>query len=235
VVRCIADFIAGALLILTLPLACLFSALDSESESIVQAALDRLMESREHTTLVIAHRLSTIAKSDKIAFIADGKVIEYGSPEELLKKKHGRYKRLVESQKRGATLEALLAKQKKDDTTDEEEEDDEVTKSEDDEVEEVVKSFNAKRARQLASPDASYIALGKYLEWAYGVTWCHMVHSISVQIPHSVAVDVQDPSGPSWREESFRFGVSSSRVSCTTISSFLPSSAHASIFTFRND
>jgi ABC-type multidrug transport system ATPase subunit len=142
-----------------------FPALDSESESIVQEALDKLMESREHTTLVIAHRLSTIAKSDKIAFIAEGKVIEYGSPEELLKKKHGRYKRLVESQKRGATLEALLSKQKRDDTTDEDD-DEEVTKTEDDEVEEVVKSFNAKRARQLASPDASYMALGKYLERA---------------------------------------------------------------------
>ncbi|CAB9525108.1 Leptomycin B resistance protein pmd1 [Seminavis robusta] len=133
------------------------SALDSESETIVQAALDKLMQSREHTTLVIAHRLSTIANADKIAFIAEGKVLEYGTPAELLQKKHGRYKRLVESQKRGATLEALLAKQKKDDTIEEEEEE-EVTKTED-EAEEI-KSFDSKRARELASPDAAYMALG---------------------------------------------------------------------------
>ena len=128
------------------------------------------MASREHTTLVIAHRLSTVAKSDKIAFIADGKVIEYGSPDELLKKKHGRYKRLVESQKRGATLEALLAKRKKDDTADENEEED-MSKTEDEDVEETVKAFNAKRARQLASQDVSYIALGKDVEFLS----CHKI------------------------------------------------------------
>jgi ABC-type multidrug transport system fused ATPase/permease subunit len=41
------------------------SALDTESEVIVQAALDRLMESRNHTTIVIAHRLSTIREVDR--------------------------------------------------------------------------------------------------------------------------------------------------------------------------
>lgn len=136
------------------------SALDSESEAIVQAALDKLMESRDHTTLVIAHRLSTIASADKIAFIAEGKVLEYGTPSELLQKKHGRYRRLVESQKRGATLEQLLAKQKKDGK---EEEDDEEKVDEDakkEEEEEETKAFDAKRARQLAAPDVSFMLLG---------------------------------------------------------------------------
>lgn len=137
------------------------SALDSESEAIVQAALNRLMESRDHTTLVIAHRLSTVARADKIAFIADGKVVEYGSPAELLKKKHGRYKRLVESQKRGATLESLLAKQKKDDKVEDDEEDkEEEEKKIHEEEEEEKKAFDSKRARQLASPDVSYMMIG---------------------------------------------------------------------------
>lgn len=135
------------------------SALDSESEAIVQAALDKLMQSRDHTTLVIAHRLSTIANADKIAFIADGKVVEYGTPTELLQKKHGRYKRLVESQKRGATLETLLAKQKRD-TKEEEEEADEDEDGKKEEEEEETRAFDAKRARQLAKPDVSYMLLG---------------------------------------------------------------------------
>lgn len=102
-------------------------------------------------------QLSTIANADRIAFIADGKVLEYGSPSELLQKKHGRYRRLVESQKRGATLEALLAKTKGDKEEGEEEE--EVEKQEEEEEEK--KAFSAKRARELASPDLSYMLLGK--------------------------------------------------------------------------
>lgn len=123
----------------------------------MQAALDKLMESREHTTLVIAHRLATIANADKIAFIADGKVLEYGPPAELLAMRHGRYKRLVESQKREATLEALLAKTKEGETEEEEEED--LEKKE--EEEEELKAFNAQRARQLASQDLSYMLVGE--------------------------------------------------------------------------
>ena len=55
------------------------SALDSESERVVQAALDKLMESHDRTTIVIAHRLSTIRTADRIAFIAGGKLREIGS------------------------------------------------------------------------------------------------------------------------------------------------------------
>ncbi|CAB9507684.1 Leptomycin B resistance protein pmd1 [Seminavis robusta] len=85
------------------------SALDSESEAIVQAALDRLMASREHTTIVIAHRLSTIRNADRIAYIADGKVQEIGSHNVLMEIPHGRYLRLVESQKRNSTMLSLGA------------------------------------------------------------------------------------------------------------------------------
>ncbi|MFC1890391.1 lipid A export permease/ATP-binding protein MsbA [Thermodesulfobacteriota bacterium] len=58
------------------------SSLDTESEKLVQDALERLMVNR--TTLVIAHRLSTIRHADRIVVIVDGKVVEEGGHEELL-------------------------------------------------------------------------------------------------------------------------------------------------------
>ena len=58
------------------------SALDNESERQVQAALDALMCGR--TTLVIAHRLSTIERADRIAVLAQGRIVEIGSHYELL-------------------------------------------------------------------------------------------------------------------------------------------------------
>ncbi|HUT04564.1 MAG TPA: ABC transporter ATP-binding protein [bacterium] len=58
------------------------SALDSITETLVQEALDKLMESR--TTLVVAHRLSTLRKADKIAVLADGTVEAFAPHDELL-------------------------------------------------------------------------------------------------------------------------------------------------------
>jgi len=58
------------------------SSLDSESENVVQEALERLMAGR--TTLVIAHRLSTIRKADRIVVLVDGSIVEEGRHEELL-------------------------------------------------------------------------------------------------------------------------------------------------------
>ena len=59
------------------------SALDSVTETLVQDALDKLMESR--TTLVVAHRLSTLRKADKIAVLANGAVEAFAHHDELLK------------------------------------------------------------------------------------------------------------------------------------------------------
>jgi ATP-binding cassette subfamily B protein len=74
------------------------SSLDSESESLIQAALDELMKGK--TTIVIAHRLSTIMRMDRILVIDDGNVIDTGTHSELLKKE-GIYKKLWEIQAGG--------------------------------------------------------------------------------------------------------------------------------------
>ncbi len=60
------------------------SSLDSESERLVQDALETLMKNR--TSLVIAHRLSTIRKADKILVLENGQIIEMGTHEELAAK-----------------------------------------------------------------------------------------------------------------------------------------------------
>lgn len=71
------------------------SALDTENEKLVQEALENLM--KERTTLVIAHRLSTIKNADLICVMHEGKIVEQGTHEGLLRK-GGYYTKLVEMQ-----------------------------------------------------------------------------------------------------------------------------------------
>ncbi len=71
------------------------SSLDSESEKQVQEALEHLMQGR--TTLVIAHRLATVKKVDRIIVMADGKIVDEGNHDYLLKA-DGLYARLAELQ-----------------------------------------------------------------------------------------------------------------------------------------
>lgn len=72
------------------------SSLDSESESLVQAALEVLMQGR--TSFIIAHRLSTVRDADKILVIKDGTVIESGTHAELIERENGVYRTLSELQ-----------------------------------------------------------------------------------------------------------------------------------------
>jgi ABC-type multidrug transport system fused ATPase/permease subunit len=75
------------------------SSLDSESERLVQEALEKLMKGR--TSLVIAHRLSTVRKADRIIVLSDGRIVEQGTHSELLANGTGLYRTLTELQFRG--------------------------------------------------------------------------------------------------------------------------------------
>ncbi|MCH8170949.1 MAG: ABC transporter ATP-binding protein [Bacteroidetes bacterium] len=72
------------------------SSLDTESESLVQEAIDRLMYNR--TTIVIAHRLSTIRNATRILVIDNGEIIQRGTHSELISQEKGLYKKLYEMQ-----------------------------------------------------------------------------------------------------------------------------------------
>ncbi len=67
------------------------SSLDSESEQLIQKALENLM--KEKTVIVIAHRLSTVAKMDRVVVMEKGKIVEEGTHSELIKTK-GLYAKL---------------------------------------------------------------------------------------------------------------------------------------------
>jgi len=72
------------------------SSLDSESERLVQLALDILMENR--TTFMIAHRLATVRRADRILVIQDGRLVESGTHAELDQQENGLYRHLAELQ-----------------------------------------------------------------------------------------------------------------------------------------
>jgi ABC-type multidrug transport system fused ATPase/permease subunit len=72
------------------------SSLDSNSEKLVQDALEKLMKGR--TSIVIAHRLSTIRQADHIIVLNHGKVVEQGTHDELMLHNEGLYKNLSELQ-----------------------------------------------------------------------------------------------------------------------------------------
>ena len=71
------------------------ASLDTESERLVQEALERLMDSR--TTIAIAHRLSTIKNSDEILVMSEGRIVERGRHDDLIAK-GGYYKKLNDMQ-----------------------------------------------------------------------------------------------------------------------------------------
>ena len=61
------------------------AAIDTETEKMIQQALDKLLEGR--TSLVIAHRISTIRKADRILVLSEGKLVESGNHDELIERK----------------------------------------------------------------------------------------------------------------------------------------------------
>jgi len=73
------------------------SSLDAESESLVQEAIDTLIKTSGCTVVLVAHRLSTVVNADIIGVVHEGKIVEKGSHESLLKQ-NGVYAKLVAKQ-----------------------------------------------------------------------------------------------------------------------------------------
>ena len=80
------------------------AAVDSETEHLIQEAIDRLIAGK--TTLMIAHRLSTLKRANRIIVVDNGKIIENGSPEELMALK-GKYYKLVQIQSMAQDAEKM--------------------------------------------------------------------------------------------------------------------------------
>ena len=71
------------------------ASVDSETEHLIQESIEQLIQGR--TTLMVAHRLSTLRKANKIIVVDRGKILEMGTPQELMEKK-GKYYKLVQIQ-----------------------------------------------------------------------------------------------------------------------------------------
>ena len=78
------------------------SAVDVETESLIQEALKRLMAGR--TTIIIAHRLSTVRDATAICVLQEGRIVQYGSHDELIAVE-GPYRRMCLRQLAAARLD----------------------------------------------------------------------------------------------------------------------------------
>lgn len=77
------------------------ASLDAENETIVQEAISNATKGK--TVIVIAHRMRTIENADKVIVLNEGKVVEEGNPQELIKEK-GQFAKMVSLQKEAANF-----------------------------------------------------------------------------------------------------------------------------------
>ena len=80
------------------------ASVDTETERAIQASLDALVKGR--TTISIAHRLSTLRQADHLIVLDDGKVVESGTHEELIRKK-GEYYKLLQLQSKALAMRGV--------------------------------------------------------------------------------------------------------------------------------
>ncbi|MBT9174301.1 MAG: putative multidrug resistance ABC transporter ATP-binding/permease protein YheH [Syntrophomonadaceae bacterium] len=71
--------------------------MDAKSEKFVTEALEELMKGR--TTFIVAHRLSTVRKADRIFVLENGKIVEEGNHNDLIKIENGVYRKFYELQR----------------------------------------------------------------------------------------------------------------------------------------
>ena len=81
------------------------ASVDTQTERLIQEALERLMRGR--TTFVIAHRLSTILRADQILVLLGGRIVERGTHEELIRQ-GGLYARLAQIQNTSTIEESFI-------------------------------------------------------------------------------------------------------------------------------
>ncbi len=81
------------------------SSVDTETEKLIQEALDRLISNR--TTIAIAHRLSTLSKADRLVILDKGEIVEQGPHDELRDKEGGTYAKLVRMQSEMQSIMAI--------------------------------------------------------------------------------------------------------------------------------
>jgi ATP-binding cassette subfamily B protein len=81
------------------------SSVDTETEKLIQEALDRLIAHR--TTLAIAHRLSTLRKANRLIILEKGRIVEHGTHDELARKEDGLYAKLLRMQSEMQSIVAI--------------------------------------------------------------------------------------------------------------------------------
>lgn len=84
------------------------SAVDMETDALIQQSIRSEFGRSDSSLLVIAHRLSTIADFDRILVLDAGKVVEWGAPRELLEIEGGVFKGLVEKSGEKAAVERVI-------------------------------------------------------------------------------------------------------------------------------